>query len=145
MTEYRVDKETARNEFDRWAGSWDIDTDTDDMTDDDREAYGVASGSLVRAIRRGILSISEDGTPTYTPRFANTEGAGAGGDAAPLEFKVPKGDAALSWDKHKDNQNVHKLNAYMARMVGKDPKFFARMDERDAKVCRAIVLLFLGS
>lgn len=145
MARYVVDKETAQVEFDRWADSWDIDTDTDEMTEDDAMAFGVAAGSLVRAIRRGILTIDEDGTPTYTPRYANTEGSGASGDAEALEFKVPKGDAALAFDRHKDSQNVHKLNSYMARMIGKEAKFFARMDERDSKVCRAIALLFLGS
>lgn len=136
--DYKVDAETASDDFDRFAEAFDLDLDLDAMSEEDRKSFENARGPIVRSIRLGRLTVNEDGLPVYTPQFS-------GSDSGELTFGVPDGATLLAWDKLKDTQSVAKLFRYIAGMTKQDPKVFATMDERDLKVCRGIALLFLGS
>jgi len=138
----KIAVEVAESEFQRFADEWCLDDDTASMEEEDRQSFDGLRRRLVRSIVDGSLVVNgaEDGT-TLTYQLERSEFE----SLAEITFKVPKGDAVLSWDKFKDRQSIHKLNAFMGAMVNQNPMIFSRMDARDLKVCQAVAQLFLGS
>ncbi|MEE9393704.1 MAG: hypothetical protein V3W41_14470 [Planctomycetota bacterium] len=129
----------AEAEFERFAASWDLDTDTASMEEEDRKSFEDLQRKLVRKIVSGSLAIGDDGCATYTLMHPKSD------VLTEVTFSVPTGAAVVGWDKYKDRQNVHKLNAFMGACTKQAPATFAAMDFRDLKVCQAVALLFLAS
>jgi hypothetical protein len=139
MGESKVAKEVAEEEFNRFAEAWDLDSDVSTMEEEDRQSFEVVKRRVVRKIESGHLTVDEAGTPTYRPMAPTLD------SAAEIVFTLPTGQALIQWDKFKDRQQIHKLNAFMGSMTGQPPVLFAKMDGRDLKVCQSIAQLFLGS
>jgi hypothetical protein len=133
------DKESAGFEFDRFADLWDLDSDMEEMTEEDQTGFADHRRRLIRGITRGTLTIDGGGTVRVELKHSNIEGL------SHLVLNVPKGDASLSWDRYKKEQNVHKLNAFLGSMSGQPPAMFSKLDGRDLKTVQAVALLFLGS
>ena len=132
---YKVDEETAKEEFDRFCEEMDIDNDESSMEEDDINAYRQIKNTIIRAIRKGRLIINDDGEPVYTPISVDT---------GPITFHEPNGANYFEMDRKKKNQNVAKSFAIMAAMTKQEPKTFANMKQRDLKVCQAVMTVFLG-
>lgn len=140
MLEERVDSETARNEFDRFAETWRLDSDTESMGEESRDSFEDLRRKLTRSIRSGHLTVDETGEVlTYTLGFPKTDGI------TELNIRVPMGAALIAWDKFKERQAIHRLNSYMASMCRTNPAVFSKMDQRDLKIVQAVAQLFLGS
>jgi hypothetical protein len=131
--------EVAVQEFDRFVELWDIDGEVESMDEDSRDGFEDHKRRLVRGLRRGSVTIDEEGSVTIQLRWPKME------SVTEVVCKPPGGDAMLSWDKYKDRQQVHKLNSFLGSMCGQNPVVFARMDARDLKTVQAIALLFLAS
>jgi len=134
-----VSPDMAEVEFGRFATAWDLDTDTDTMEEADESEFLNLKRKLCRAIASGALTINDDGNPVYAPRWSSFE------SLSDLTFTPPKGDAVLKLDKFKEQQLIHRVNSYMGSMCGLPAQTFGKMSEKDLKICRAIVQLFLGS
>lgn len=134
-----VDEETAIIEFDRFIEIWEIDGDTAAMDEESREGFEDHKRKLVRGIMRGAILI--DGEGLVTIRLKHTTQL----ELESITLKIPTGEALLRWDKYKDRQNVHKLNALLGAMCGQPPVIFAKMDARDLKPAMAVATLFLAS
>ena len=138
--EAKIDPQTAASEFSRWADAWELDADVASMTEEDRTSFESLQRRLTRAISKGSLVVSEDGeTLRYAllkPKVTGIEG---------LACNMPTGRAVLGWDRYKERESIHKLNAFMASMCGTEPAIFSGMDGRDLKVIQAVAQLFLGS
>lgn len=131
--------EVAESEFSRFAESWELDDDVTSMEEEDRESFNTLKRRLTRAIRNGRLRVEDDSTLKFTlidPKIP---------EIPEITFKIPTGSAVLAWDKYKERQAIHKLNAFMGEMSGQSPTLFAGMDGRDLKIAQAIAQLFLGS
>lgn len=135
-----ITREVAEVEFDRFADTWDLDTDVAAMLDEDRDSFNPLKQRLVRKIMQGRLTVNEDGSElTYTLSQAI-------GEVAQMTAKIPTGGAILQFDKHKDRHNVAKLNAFMGSMCSCAPALFGQtMLGTDLKVMQAIATLFLAS
>ncbi len=131
--------EVAAQEFDRFVELWDIDGEVESMDEDSRDGFEDHKRRLCRGLRRGTITLDEEGSVTIQLRWPTLE------SITEVVCKPPGGGAMLAWDKYKDRQQVHKLNAFLGSMTGQSPAIFARMDGRDLKSVQAIALLFLAS
>ena len=131
--------EVATREFERFAKAWGLDIDVSTMEEEDRQSFQGLERRITRAIVDGRFVVSDGEEVTYTLIDSKVDGVES------LTFKIPTGGAVLAWDKFKDRQNIHKLNAYMGSMTGQNPTVFVKMDGRDLKVAQAVAQLFLGS
>lgn len=135
MAEPKVAEEVAVEEFNRFAEAMYLDIDPKGMDDDDKKGLERAKHTFVRAVMDGSLTVNEQGVPVFTPRI---------GDLKALTFNEPKGSAFIAMDGKKAGHDVAKLYASLAELTGANPSTFARMAERDLKVCRSIFTLFFG-
>ena len=136
MAEYKVDLEMAEDEFNAWAEDWEIDTETEDMDDEDKTDFTTQKLKLIRAMRYGRLEYNrEDETLKYTGKIKEGE----------VKIKRPSGAAMMAMDKYKDREGVHKTYAILAAMTGKSANYFSSLDGIDLKPYLAVVTLFLAS
>lgn len=133
---YKVDAETAAVEFDRFLDCMDIDADVDSMDDEDRKGFSMQKNTVIMAIRRGSLIIDDDGQPVFTPVASDNRD--------PITFYEPTGAAYMAQDRKKKGQDMAKMYAIMGEVTKQHPGVFAKMKNRDVKVCQAIMTLFLG-
>lgn len=132
--EPRVSHDAAEAEFYRFCESMDLDVDMSRMDADDLKSFDDARHILVSAIMQGSLVIDDKGQPVYTTKI--------GGDE--ITFYEPTGASFMSADTKKREQQVAKTFGIMAAMTHLPEVFFAKMPQRDLKVCQTIVKLFLG-
>lgn len=132
MPEEKMATEVAEQEFERFLDAMDLASERDSLTGDDLESLQAHKSRMVDAMRKGKLVIDDYGQPVFTPT-----------DGEPITFYEPTGASFMAMDQSKDGQNIHKMIAYMADMTRTSAATFSKMKERDFKVCRAVVLLFL--
>lgn len=131
----KVSLEVAEHEFGRFVDAMDLDLNTGEMDADDRRDFQQQKGVILRAIQRGHLVINEDGEPVYTPQKL---------DIDPITFYEPEGATFLEMDRKKKTAEVAKTYAVLGAMTKIGPAPFAKMKNRDMKVCQAIMLCFLA-
>jgi hypothetical protein len=129
MTDEFVEQEIAR-----FAEAMDLDLDPKGMDDDDRKSLEAAKRRLARAMQSGQLVFDDRGQPVFTP-MDGTE---------TITFKEPKGTAFISMDQRKKDHDIERLFTVMSEITGMNRDTFAKMMNRDVKVCIAITNLFLG-
>jgi len=136
----KIDKETAEKEFIRYCDSNEFDHDTSGMNDEEKESFDDIKQRFLKACMAGRVVV--DGMLLkYT--VSNFSPEGFKGDV--LTFKRPAGYAFTAMDDFKERENVHKLTAFMSALVGKDLKYFAKIDSSDWKFVSSIAQLFLSS
>ena len=139
METEKITLEVAEAEFDQFAMTWDILTNKTRMSAEDRDSFEAQKGRIVDEIMAGGAVVDEGGsTITYTLKHPS-------GDLKDLCFSVPKGNAYMAMDKHKERQGIHKMYEFMGAMTKQPPRLFANMDARDVKFAQGVALLFLGS
>lgn len=134
----KIATEVCEDDFKRFCDTMDIDVDPKGQDDDDKKSLMDCKRTMMRAMERGFLVISDDGEPVYTP---------VGGDPdfrSPITFKEPKGETWSARDGIKDTHDTKKLYSSMSSMTGLSVVRFNKMAGRDLKVCFAVTLLFLG-
>lgn len=131
--ESKIPRELAESEFERFAEAMDLDIDRTRMDADDQKGLDEAKQVLFRAMERGQLVIDEKGQPVFTPSSGE-----------PITFYEPTGASFISMDAKKKDHQVAKLIAIMADITRLPEKIFSKLPNRDFKVCRTIVTLFLG-
>ena len=136
MADPKVAEEVAEEEFKRFAESMYLDIDPKGMDDEDKKGLEAAKRTFVRAVMDGSLVVNEKGVPIFTPRM--NEGA------KPLTFNEPTGAVFIAMDGKKSGHDVARLYASLAELTGVNPSTFAKMAERDLRVCRSIFTLFFG-
>lgn len=137
-SERTVDPETAEQEFERWIEAMDIDTDPASMDEDDKASFQNQKRVITRAMEYGRLIINEEGEAVFTPVSVDVDGGA-------ITFAEPTGADKMAVDKHKQGQSVHQAYAAMGSVTKQPPKLFAKMKQRDLRVCEAVfALLFTG-
>lgn len=128
-----VATEVAAAEFARFCEQMDLDVDTKRMDAEDLKTFESAKHKLVREIERGSLTIDDKGQPVYRTS-----------DGVTVTFYEPTGASFMAMDTKKKDQNVAKMFAVLADMTKLDQSVFAKMKNRDSRICQTIVALFLG-
>lgn len=132
MSKFAVDRETAKEEFNRFCEGWEIDDDTAGMDEEDKTAFESNKAKIINAIMRGRLSLDKENHLSFD----------AGEEK--ITIKIPQGAAYMEMDRYKEREGVHKTYAVLGAMAGKAPSYFANMDGRRLKPLMGIIALFLG-
>ena len=135
MSDPKIIKEVAEQEFDRFIEAMDIEADPLEMDDEDKEQFKKQKSLVVSRVMAGNVIIDDAGQPVYTVKQ---------GDGDPITFYEPTGASLMAMDRKKKAEDIGKLYATMADMTKQPIKRFAGMKYRDLKVCIAITSLFLG-
>jgi hypothetical protein len=136
----KVDHATAEAEFTRWAEAWEIDTDTANMSEEDRDSFNSQKAKLLNAIKRGRLSFDEEKDALdYILAYPDNV------ETQQVTMKRPGGAGLMEMDKYKERENVHKTYAVLGEMTGKTTAFFSKLDGIDVKPFLAVSSLFLAS
>ena len=135
MSDPKIIKEMAEQEFDRFIEAMDIEADPLEMDDEDKEQFKKQKSLVVARIMAGNVIIDDAGQPVYTVKQ---------GDGDPITFYEPTGASLMAMDRKKKAEDIGKLYATMADMTKQPIKRFAGMKYRDLKVFIAITSLFLG-
>lgn len=131
-----VAHEVALDEFNRFCDLMDIDRNEDAMTEEDAKSFQEPRDVLVKAIMQGGLVINEDGEPVYSPKNSPKVGT--------LTFREPNGADYMAMDRKKDGQNIAKMWTLAESVTKSTPGTIANLRNRDLKVVRAIMQLFMG-
>jgi hypothetical protein len=130
---YRMSKEAAREEFDRFLDLMDLEHKFDDLeTPEDVEDAAAVRRLLENAIAKGTLTVDEHGVATL-----HTE-------AGPVVFNEPTGAALKAMDKRKNGRNVSKIFVSLAEWTGVNESRFSKMRGRDVNVCMKLFNLFFA-
>ncbi len=129
-----VASEVAEAEFERFVDAMDLDV-TAKMDPEDAKAFAATKRIITRAIEKGRLIIDDVGQPIYTPQASD--------DKTPITFLEPKGASLLAMESRKKGEDISRLFASIANMTRQTPVRFAKMANRDLRVCMAISTLFL--
>lgn len=129
----KIEKEVAQTEFERWAAAWRIEIDDSELSEDDKESFNEQRSKVVKAIQRGYLTVSEDGSELVLST-----------DKGDVTFKEPTGAAYLAMDQHK-NKNMASSFGFMGAMTGNPAKFWSSVRGADLKIAQAVTALFLAS
>ena len=134
---YKIDEETARADLERLADMMDIDLTLDpDMDAKEQKDSQKSIDTVVKAIRKGDLVITDEGEAVFTP--ARSKGVD------PITFREPTGATLLAADKYSDNQKMHKMYAMVAEMTGTPNATFGKLKKSDMNVVMAVGIIFLG-
>jgi hypothetical protein len=131
----KVDRETAENEFERWAEAMDLDLDFDGMDENERRDTESDRRLVIRAIQNGSVIIDEEGALLYTPRKRQLD--------QPIKFSEPSGAALLVMDKKKKHAEIGKLYASLAELTKTSVLTFSKMHFADLKVVLAVYTLLM--
>src|SRR5690606_7248526 len=105
-SKYTVAREVAEQEFVRMCESRRIDLDDSEWTDQEKEKFGEERKHIVDLIRRGLLTVAEDGTPTYTADGGKT-----------FTFHIPTGATFMAMESHAPTKQVSNTVAAVTEMT----------------------------
>ena len=135
MSEKKVAAEVAQQEFDRFVEAMGLDVDPKGWTDEDKQSFDEAKRKILGAMESGRLVIDEEGRAVYTPALVNT---------APITFYEPTGADLMAIDQAKKGANISAAFKMLAAMTKTEHTRFAKMANRDLKICQALQALFLA-
>lgn len=137
MNTDKVDIETAKVEFDRFAEDMDLDLDESMMDAEDLTAFNKQKNKILQAIQRGHLVINDNGEAEYTPHRKNSKHDKA------IIFHERTGASLMAMDGKKKGHDVSKTYAVMADMCKVHQSVFAGLAGPDIKVCEALFALLM--
>jgi hypothetical protein len=127
-----IDEQTAIVEFERFLEEFELDFDVEKMDEDDLKGFTEQKSKFVKAVMRGRLKLNDDNNAVYKTT-----------DGLELTFHEPTGAAFSSTDAAKVRENIKKKNILLGSITKTAPQTFAKMKQRDLKICDAILMLFL--
>jgi hypothetical protein len=136
---YKIDGETANNEFIRYCENNDIDFDESKMTEEEKESFSDIKRRFIKCCMEGRVEVDGKSVKYTVSGFSEK---GFSGEI--ITIQRPNGNAFSAMDSFKDRENVHKLHGFMSAMTGKDLGYFSKIDISDWKFFNAISSLFLS-
>jgi len=141
MSEVKINRETAIQEFESWAKAWRIGRKMRHANAKDKEEFEEKKLQVIDMIEDGFLLFnSEDSSISYSFQFPTLAR-----DLKEIKLNRPQGNALVEGDKYEEKQSVHKAQAFLCQMTGKDMAFFAGLDYVDLESLYTVMNLFLGS
>ncbi|GHU13043.1 hypothetical protein FACS1894161_2540 [Spirochaetia bacterium] len=131
--------ETAAAEFISYCEANDIDHDESSMKTEDAEGFRQIKEHFIKACRAGRVIVDET---KIIYRVSERSGNFAGDH---VTINRPGGQAFMAMDGFKDNESVHKLQAFCSAMTGKEVRYFSKLDIVDWRFFRDISSLFLSA
>lgn len=135
MTENKVAREVAEQEFARWAEAMDLvaKMDPDKLDQADKKSLAETREIILNAIERGMLVVEDGGQFVFTPSSGE-----------PITFYEPTGASLMAADTAGAGKDVQKTLRVLADFTRQSVQRYAGMKNRDLRVCQAILVLFLA-
>lgn len=130
-----VAREVAEQEFDRFIGEMDLEVDPAQMDDEEKRDLALAKQRILSAMLDGRLVVDEKGQPVFTPKD---------GPGTAITFFEPTGASLMAADQKKRNHSMGKMLAILSDMTKQPAARFAKMKQRDLRVCLSVQVLFLA-
>lgn len=134
---YKIDKEVAEAEFDRFVEAADLDLDMSEMDSEDKTALTKQKNRIIRAIQQGHLVVNDEGEFEYTPFNKLSKSTDT------IIFHERSGTSLMAMDGKKKGAEVAKTYAVMANMCKVHQSIFAGLFGSDIKTCEAIFALLM--
>ena len=125
--------DVAVDEFERMADYFDIETDIEDMTDEDRSAFEELQKKVVKAIQKGYLFVTEAGEAQLNTKCGKA-----------ITFKEFGTAEIKSADRYKDKESISRLVGILASIAGEEPRVLHKLKGRDYKLLIVLGSLFLA-
>ncbi len=135
--EYKVDRETAIGEFEKFCDANAIDYDEANMSEELEQAFGLLKGRFVKACMEGRVVVDGRNLEYTVSNFSDSKGD-------KVTVKAPKGHAFMVMDGYDQNQSVHKMQSFFSAMTGKESKYFSKLDRLDWLFFMGLATLFLA-
>ena len=136
--EYKLTKELADEEFEKWAEIFYLDCDVESMDSEEADDFKKIKKQFVLSLRLGRVSIDEDGDLTLKliePLGEKTE----------LVFAQKFNSSAfIQMDRHKEKESMKKTLSFLGGWTKTDPRQLYKLDARDMKLCLSLTTLFLA-
>jgi hypothetical protein len=121
MSKNRIDKETAKKEYERWCEAWKIGRKRRRMKGEDLEQAEVQESLIIDLIQNGLLLMDNKNVLIYNleePREGITE------------FKIPrpKGDMLMEGDRFREQETMHRAYAMVASATGYAEKVIIKLE-----------------
>ena len=127
------------DEFNRWAEAWEIDPDTDDMTQLDKDDFKVQKAQIIKAMKKGRMKYNDETEAMeYTVSRSDIDMTKS------ISMKRPKGATYINMDKYKEREGIHKTFSMMAEMCGLPVAIISKLDGIDLKPIMAVATIFLS-
>lgn len=137
----KIDKETALESFNQFCYDWEIDTDNDDLNEEERDDFKNHRNKIVKAIMKGrLIYFSESESFEYMVSEKTKKHAGK-----KIQIKRPVGRSLRQMDRAKEGKNIEKTYFLIAHMTEENINFIDSLDHIDQKPLLSISQLFLGS
>lgn len=134
--DFRIDRESAERDFNRFVELMDLDLSPDGMDENDKDDLAKHKRVIIRSIMRGSLTVDDNGEIDYVPH--RTDGI------EKLHFYEPEGSFMVEMDRRKAGHDISKVHALIGAMTKTSIQTVNRLKGTDYKVAQAVVLLFLG-
>ena len=132
MSNFKVDREPAENDFYRWAN--DMDLDISPKNSDEKDSIADHKETIVDAIMKGHLVINDNGEAVYTPYKSE--------DKEKVTFYEPDGSC---FAKARIRENpLATMYGMMANITKESSAKFMSMRMADLRVCESIFMLLRG-
>ena len=133
---FKIDRETAVDEFEELCYQFGINYETQYMNDENKEGFETQKELIIFAIRDGRLSVNDNGTLNFV--VSNTPEKN--GDV--LIVKRPKGECYTRLNEQKKKDTVKQSFALLAAMIDKSVGYIMTLDGIDLKPLQAVEVLF---
>ena len=134
MTTDKIDRDTATQEFERWAEEMDLDLQC--YTEEDEADLEKHRNRILREIRRGNATVDDNGILQFTPSRSKVDDA--------IVFYEPTGATYQAIDGKKKGHDIKRQNAMLGDLTKQHPAVFAKLANSDFKFCQSVLALFLA-
>lgn len=140
--DYKVDKETAKAELERWFDAWNMEFDEDEFSQEERADFDSRIKDLIFALRKLRLKFDDESNELeYTLRNP----VQSTGEITQVNIPIPKGINVIEMDSYKEGQDIKKAFSMVSSLIKKPVSIVSKMDERDIYFILGINTLFLAS
>ena len=133
-----VDRKTATLDFYSFCDAQRVDIKEESFNQEEKSDYESIKRRIVEQIMFGNIKLIDGDAFEFSP-------ISAAENVGPFVFTKPKGRAIQVLDKVKKGEDMKGYTLYMAQVVKCNANDFNSLDEADAKTCRSVINLFLGS
>ena len=133
-----VSVEAATAEFKRFTDCMDLDLNEENMSGEEKVDFAELKSVFLKAVCEGHITVNDEGEPEVHFKKPPSE------NEKSVTFHEPDGAAFLALDKGKKNADNAKQYMMMGDICKCDHTIFSRLKNRDLRVCKAVLTLFLA-
>lgn len=141
---YKLDKETAQGELERWFEAWGMEFDEDEMNQEEREDFDGLIKEFIFAIRKGRMILDDEEGKSVIKYVLRTP-VDHNGMVNEIIIPMPKGVSLVEMDNQKEGHDIKKSFSMVGSLIKKPISFVNKMDERDIMFINKVNTLFLAS